>query len=130
MSRTVPEWIGKSDDEKIPPRVKARIAARSNDCCQNCGIRVRYGGEVDHAVALILGGPHRESNLRFLCSNCHAAKTKTDVALKSRAAQTKKRMGSVRRDEPKMKLSKRFDGTITRWNPETRRFEPIGERQP
>jgi 5-methylcytosine-specific restriction protein A len=125
LPRTVPEWIGKTDDTPIPPRVKARVVARANQCCQNCGMRVGHGGEVDHAVALILGGKNAESNLRFLCANCHAAKSKTDLAAKSRSAKTQRAMGPLRRDEPKMKFSKRFDGTVTKWNPATKRYEPL-----
>jgi 5-methylcytosine-specific restriction protein A len=125
MSRTVPEWVGKTDDTPIPPRVKARVVARANQCCQNCGMRVGHGGEVDHAIALILGGKNAESNLRFLCKTCHAAKTKADVSAKSRAAKTQRAMGPLRRDEPKMKFSKRFDGTVTKWNPATKRYEPL-----
>ena len=96
MARSTKEWIGATDDTPIPPRVKLRIKSRANDCCQNCGIRVGYGGEVDHAIALILGGHNAEHNLRFLCRNCHAAKTKSDLAAKSCAAKTQIRMAGFK----------------------------------
>jgi 5-methylcytosine-specific restriction protein A len=95
MPREVPEWIGATDDTKIPDRVRVRVKVRANDCCENCGVRVRYGGEVDHIKALKLGGPNREGNLRFLCRNCHAAKSREDVALKSKAHKTQVRMANL-----------------------------------
>jgi 5-methylcytosine-specific restriction protein A len=87
MPRRVDEWIGKNDDAQIPPRVKLRVKARSNDCCEACGVRVRYGGQVDHVLALINGGENRETNLRFLCRACHAGKTRSDVSEKAKTAR-------------------------------------------
>ena len=101
MARSVKPWEGKTDDEKIPDRVRQRVAARVNHCCQNCGMRVGYGGQIDHAIALILGGKNAESNLRLLCQNCHVAKSKADVAAKSRSAQTKKRVGPLVKGQSK-----------------------------
>lgn len=123
MARKTKEWIGTSDDTAIPPRVKLRIKVRANDCCQNCGNRTPYGGEVDHAKAIILGGENRESNLRYLCKNCHAAKTKTDVVAKSRIAKTQIRMAGFK---PPSQLAKQyarvkekytFDWATRRWVP-------------
>lgn len=87
MPRKTEEWWGKTDDSDPPPSVKRRVKSRACDCCEVCGIRVRYGGQVDHTIAIINGGENREQNLRFLCRNCHQTKTKMDVAEKSRAAR-------------------------------------------
>lgn len=119
MARSTKEWVGKTDDTPIPPRVKLRVRARANQCCQNCHIRVGYGGEVDHAIALILGGENAESNLRFLCQNCHAAKTKADVAAKSRAAKRQIGMAGFK---PQSEWSKRIEWAKAKgWNPWTRK---------
>jgi 5-methylcytosine-specific restriction protein A len=99
MPRATKEWIGKTDDTPIPPRVKQRVVARANQCCANCRLRVGFGGEVDHTVALINGGENRENNLRFLCANCHKTKTKVDVAIKSRAAKTQRAVGPLKREQ-------------------------------
>lgn len=120
--RTVKEWIGKTDDIQIPPRVKLRVAERADYTCALC-TRGAKPGQADHKVAIILGGENRETNLQWLCVSCHKAKTKADVAFKSRAAKAKKRVALLK--EPKMKYSKRFDGTVTKWNPKTRKYEPI-----
>lgn len=85
MSRTVPEWIGKTDDTPIPPRVKARIFGRAGEQCAVCTkpIPCFEHPEFDHIVALINGGENRESNIQVLCQNCHGRKTKADVAQKA-----------------------------------------------
>jgi 5-methylcytosine-specific restriction protein A len=94
VPRSVKEWFPHkpdgtpNDDAQIPPRVKLRVKARSNDCCEACGVRVRYGGQVDHILALINGGENRETNLRFLCRTCHAGKTRSDVSEKAKTART------------------------------------------
>lgn len=109
MSRATDEWIGKSDDADIPPRVKDRISRAAEDCCMRC--RREIGGklraEFDHATPLILGGKHCESNLQLLCNECHGLKTKLDVKLKSRVAKSrKKRLGFE-------KKTSRFPGART-----------------
>lgn len=96
MSRSLPEWHGKTDDSAVPPRVKDRVSKVSNDCCVEC--RRPIGGklrpEFDHIVALVLGGSHREANLQLLCNECHSVKTKRDVKLKARVSSVRqKRIG-------------------------------------
>jgi hypothetical protein len=94
--RRLPEWIGATPDSPIPPRVKLRIRAKANSCCQSCGVRVRYGGQFDHRPALINGDENRESQIQFICKNCHAARTKTDVAEKSRSARKQASLAGFR----------------------------------
>jgi 5-methylcytosine-specific restriction protein A len=103
VPRSVKEWFPHkpdgtpNDDAKIPPRVKLRVIARANDCCQICGVRVRQGGgDVDHICAIIAGGENRENNLRFLCRNCHGGKTRKDVAQKAADAKTQKHLAGFK----------------------------------
>ena len=86
VPRSVKEWNEPNHDKPIPRRVKLRAKSRANNTCQNCGVRAERG-DADHIVALINGGAHSEKNLQWLCVNCHRAKSKADVALKSRAAK-------------------------------------------
>lgn len=85
MSRATAEWVGKTDDTAIPPRVKDRIVKRCGGRCQEC--RREFDGrekpQFDHIVALINGGANAEFNLQPLCRPCHGMKTKADVAEKS-----------------------------------------------
>jgi 5-methylcytosine-specific restriction protein A len=65
MTRTVPEWIGKSDDHKAPQSVRARVFERHGGRCHITGARIGAGDrwELDHVLPLIKGGENRESNL-------------------------------------------------------------------
>jgi 5-methylcytosine-specific restriction endonuclease McrA len=88
MPRTVKEWIGKTDDTPVPDRVRMRVFIRDGGRCQcGCGIKIRPGDawETDHTIAIINGGPNRESNLRTLLDGPehHGRKTRADVAMKA-----------------------------------------------
>lgn len=112
MTRAIPEWIAKHDDEAIPPRVKVRLFDAAGGQCQECGRMLRGADrpEYDHVVALINGGEHRESNLRVLCLWCHKGKTRADVAEKSRVYR--KRKSNVVRKPRSITGWRRFDGSI------------------
>lgn len=86
MTRSVPEWIGKSSDSAVPPRVRVRVFQRYGGRCQ-CGcnrpIRAGESWQCEDTVALINGGERRESNLKPWLTEHHKNKTKADVAEKS-----------------------------------------------
>ena len=113
MTRAVPEWIAKHDDQAIPPRVKVRIVERQGGKCGTCNRKLGMTGEpidYDHVLALINGGEHRERNLQALCGLCHGYKTVKDMAVKKKNASVrKKHLGA---DKPKRKMPyRKFDGT-------------------
>lgn len=90
MPRSVPMWAGARPETPPPPRVKARIIERQGGKCAHCNRRVGMAGEAiefDHVVALVNGGENTEANLQALCALCHVAKTREDVAEKSRVAR-------------------------------------------
>ena len=103
MSRSVPEWIGKSADSPVPARVQVRVRDRAGGKCQNC--RKVLGscekGETDHDEALVNwtgeGHGNRESNLRLLCRNCHSAKTKVDVATKAKGKRVRNKLMGIKK---------------------------------
>lgn len=102
MARSVSEWIGDTDDQRAPKRIRDRIRDR-HPTCYICGRDFSDGKKValDHVKALINGGENRESNLRPVHVACHAVKTAEDVAEKARiAAKRQKHRGIV--DAPKM----------------------------
>lgn len=111
MTRTLKEWIGKTDDSMPPPRVRLRIAERQNDCCAFCTrtFSPKVPVEIDHKVPLILGGENRESNLQAVCSVCHKGKTAVEVKIKSKIAK-------ARQDRLGIKTKKH------NWNPRNARF--------
>jgi 5-methylcytosine-specific restriction protein A len=96
--RTVPEWIGKTDDHRAPGSVRDRIMLRDSSC-HLCGqpIQATHKWDLDHVKALINGGENRESNLRPVHRKCHVEKSASDVAEKAKiAAIRKKHVGITR----------------------------------
>jgi 5-methylcytosine-specific restriction protein A len=112
MSRSVPEWIAKRDDDAIPPRVKDRIAADAEGRCKTCtrAITGKLRAEFDHMIPLIIGGSHRENNIQLLCHECHAAKTKLDVKLKAKVARVRKHHLGIKKRRRTIP-GRKFDGT-------------------
>lgn len=86
--RSVSEWIGKTDEAKVPARVLLRIFEREGGICHLSGRKIQPGEkwQADHKIALCNGGEHRESNLFPALVDKHKEKTKADVAEKSRVA--------------------------------------------
>ena len=113
--RTVGEWVGKTDDSAIPPRVKDRVAQKSDDKCQQCARQIggKLRAEYDHVIPLCLGGAHAESNLALVCNECHLGKTKLDVKLKAKVARVRKRHLGIRKPRT-MTQWRKFDGTVVR----------------
>jgi 5-methylcytosine-specific restriction endonuclease McrA len=122
MTRAVDEWIGKTHDSAIPPRVKVRIFERHQGICHLTKRRIRAGEawDCDHVIALCNGGEHREGNLAPALRQPHREKTAEDVRVKSKIARIRKRhlgIATARRPMPGSKASgwkKRMDGTVVR----------------
>lgn len=116
--RTVPEWIAKHDDQKVPDRVRQRVFDREGGICHLTGEKidpVRDEWDLDHKVALILGGEHRETNLFPALREPHRRKTAVEMKVKSKIARTRKKHLGIAK--PKSSLSHpRFkrcmDGTV------------------
>ena len=91
MSRSVDLWVGKTDDAKVPPRVRVRVFEREDGRCWISGRKIMPGDrwELDHKVALINGGAHSEDNLAPALVDKHREKTASDVALKSKTARVR-----------------------------------------
>ena len=102
MARAVKEWIGETDDQRAPKRVRDRIRDR-HPTCYLCGRPFTDGKKValDHVEALINGGENRESNLRPVHVGCHAEKTRADVAEKAKIAAKRQKHRRIV-DAPKM----------------------------
>lgn len=97
--RAQPEWTGKTDDTAIPPRVRLRVFMQHNGDCAKCGRRLVPGHwAVDHIIALANGGRHAESNLQALCNSpCHSAKSRLDVAEKSKVYRAAAKDAGIRK---------------------------------
>lgn len=108
MSRSTPEWIGKTDDTPVPPRVKLRVFETHGGICAETGVKIR-GGDIwdcDHEIALINGGENRESNLRPVLRTAHREKTKADVAIKVKNDRVRKKALGLHKPKHKIPGSK------------------------
>lgn len=121
--RAVDEWIGATDDARIPPRVKLRIWEREGGRCWLTGRKICPGDayDFDHKVALCNGGEHRESNLAPALRYAHRAKTAEDVKRRAKVDLVRKiHLGikpQSRNPLPGSKASgwkRRMDGSVVR----------------
>ena len=118
MARTVPEWIGKTGDTAIPPRVKARILIKYDGKCYLTGVKLSAKDtDFDHIVALCNGGENRESNIAPIWRVKHKEKTKADVAQKAKTERVrKKHMGLIPKPKGPMMngrpIKKKMDGSV------------------
>ncbi len=113
MIRALPEWIGKSADSPVPPRVRVRIFDRyEGRCCCGCNRKIRAGERWDceDEVAIINGGERREKNLRPFLTEHHPKKTAADVAEKSRVYRKRSAHLGVKKPRT-IRQWRRFDGT-------------------
>lgn len=99
MARSVNEWIGKNDDAKVPRNVRLRIFERHKGICHISGRKIMAGDawDLDHIVALINGGEHRESNLAPALKQPHREKTAEDIRLKAKSERIRKRAAGIRK---------------------------------
>lgn len=86
MSREVPEWIGKTDDSRPPPRVRVRVFEKHGGICYLTSRVIRAGDkwELEHIIAIINGGENRESNLAPALVAPHKIKSAEDMRQKSK----------------------------------------------
>jgi hypothetical protein len=92
MTRTVKEWVGKTPDSKIPPRVRLRVFEAHGGICHLSGRKIAAGEPwaIDHVIALINGGENRENNLAPILIDKHKEKTAADVKEKATVARKAK----------------------------------------
>lgn len=72
-----------------PARI-ARIFAANDGRCHICGRKLRPGDdyEIDHKVALALGGTDDDDNLAPACDWCHGAKSSDDTTAAAKGKRT------------------------------------------
>jgi 5-methylcytosine-specific restriction protein A len=87
MARSLPEWMGKTDDTKVPPHVRLRIFRREDGVCHLTGFKIQTGDawQLDHKKPLVEGGRHAESNLFPTLVEPHKAKSAQEVGRRAKA---------------------------------------------
>ena len=98
MARSVPIWIGKTDDSAVPPRVRLRVWDGEQGKCHRCRRKIPSDDAwiIEHRQAIILGGANAEPNLCLSCSWCKPAKDAEDAAAKSKIASTRAKHLGIR----------------------------------
>ncbi len=91
---------------------RAKIIAAHGGKCAYPGCDETQGLEVDHHIALGLGGKDADENLEPLCLHHHASKTKRDLAL---IAKAKRRGLKFRGEFPPSKSRLKGRGFERRW---------------
>lgn len=119
MSRALPEWVGKTDDSRPPPRVRVRIFEHHHGVCHISKRKIAPGEawECEHIVAIVNGGENRESNMAPALIKPHKEKTARDVAIKAKNDRVRKRHLGLRKPSRfpgsrDSKFKKRMDGTV------------------
>ena len=103
MARSLKEWVGRTDDERAPPRIRHRIFDDCGGKCHICcNVIVGKKWALDHVKALVNGGENRQSNLKPVHIACHAEKTAADVAEKAAIAAKRQAYLRIVPDGPKM----------------------------
>lgn len=110
--RSVGEWIGKTDDTPVPPRVRVRVFEAKGGRCHRCTRKIPAGQQwtCEHLKALINGGENRESNLDVTCDWCLPVKNAEDVAEKSKVYKRRKSHLGVKKKRRTIP-GRKFDGT-------------------
>jgi 5-methylcytosine-specific restriction protein A len=114
--RSIPEWIGKTPDEKPPRRVGVRVFDRFEGRDYRSGRKIMAGDKwhLDHMVALINGGENRESNLAPILAEEHKAKTREDLKEKSKVYRMKTKHLGLRKPSRLRHptLKRKIDGSV------------------
>lgn len=113
MSRKVPEWIGKTDNSAIPPRVKLRIFDKYDGKCYKTRVKLRPGEyDFDHIIALCNGGENREENLAPIWREKHREKTRDDVAQKAKTDRIRKKFLGMNPKKEKPRFYRGVGGKV------------------
>lgn len=106
--RSVPNWVGATDDAKVPDRVKLRIFEREGGRCWLTGRKINPGDawDLDHKIALCNGGTHSEDNLAPALREEHRKKTAEDVKMRAKADRVRKKHLGIHKPKYPMPGSK------------------------
>ena len=118
--RSLPEWIGKTPDTKVPDAIRDRVFVRAGGRCYLSGRKIMPGDkwELEHVKPLSMGGEHRESNLRPALVAAHREKTKVEAADRAKADRIRrKHLGTWPKSKAPIK-SRGFSPTRS-FNPNT-----------
>lgn len=113
MTRSVPEWIGRTPDTPAPPRVRLRVFEKHHGICYLSGRKIMPGDawQLEHQLAIINGGENRESNMAPALVEPHKVKTADDMKQKAKNDRVRKRHIGIKKPRT-IRSWRKFDGTI------------------
>jgi 5-methylcytosine-specific restriction protein A len=93
MPRSIPEWIGRTDDAMPPASVFDRLWEKQDGKDAITGIAFTSKDKVirDHIVPLADGGENRESNLQLITAETHKTKTRVEATARAKARRLHER---------------------------------------
>lgn len=118
--RSVPEWIGKTDDAQPPDRVRQRILLAHDRKCWATGKPIHPGTpwEAHHAKEIWEGGENRESNLVPVLVDAHKALSALARKRKAKSDRIIRKAYGIRKSRNPMpgsrasRFKRRMDGTV------------------
>lgn len=109
--RSVPEWIGKTPDSKVPERVRLRVFLAHGGVCHisRRPIRVGEAWELEHVKPLSMGGEHRETNMAPALVMAHREKTSREAGERAKADRIRaKHLGTYPKSPTPLKSRNTF----------------------
>jgi HNH endonuclease len=83
-------WRISMADERIPERLKAKVAERARHLCEYCRMPEAFSlmprHSVDHITPVCEGGKTALSNLALACQGCNGAKTSKQTGVNPRTS--------------------------------------------
>lgn len=106
------------NEKRKAPSLSIQVAVLLRHArCYFCGAKLRETGhEWDHSIPLAIGGKHEAANIYCLCPDCHANKTRADVAVIAKSKRQGGEKGQYARRKkngPQLK-SRGFDKSVKR----------------
>lgn len=116
MSRSVAEWIGRTDDSTPTDACKLRILDRQGNRCASTGAEFTPTNkpDFDHLVPLWLGGENRESNLQAISGASHKRKTQAEATVRAKINSVRKKhlLSKKKSDGWNSRFKRKIDGSI------------------
>lgn len=117
--RSTAEWIGKTDDTKVPGYVRLRVFNRYDGICYLSKRKILASDtwELEHILALCNGGEHRENNFAPALIAPHKVKTKQDLATRAKNDRVRKRHLGIKKPSRfpgsrDSRWKKKMDGSV------------------
>lgn len=97
--------------KRIPKRVKHAVAALQGGLCGcGCGGQLTPDCELEHGLAVALGGGNEVENLRWWNKACHKPKTAADIRRIRKADRQRKAFQGTKKRKGRKLQSRGFQG--------------------